>query len=42
MKKNLLCAAFTIISFAAFAQDVPDASQWKVGDDVSEAVGFGN
>ena len=42
MKKILLCAAFTIISFAAFAQDVPDASQWKVGDDVSEAVGFGN
>ncbi len=42
MKKLLLTAAFAIMSFAAFAQDAPDASTWKVGDDVSEAVNFGN
>ena len=42
MKKLLLCAAFTMMSFAAFAQDAPNASEWKIGDDVSEAVGFGN
>jgi len=42
MKKLLLFAAFALMSFAAFAQDAPDASQWKIGDDVSEAVGFGN
>ena len=42
MKKLLLCAAILMTSFAAFAQDAPDASQWKIGDDVSEAVGFGN
>lgn len=42
MKKLLLCAAFAMMSFAAFAQDAPNASEWKIGDDVSEAVGFGN
>ena len=42
MKKLLLFAAFAMMSFAAFAQDVPDVSDWKIGDDVSEAVGFGN
>ena len=42
MKKLLLFAAVMMMSFAAFAQGAPDASQWKVGDDVSEAVGFGN
>ena len=42
MKKLLLSAAFAFISYAAFAQEAPNTTQWKVGDDVSEAVGFGN
>ena len=42
MKKLLLSAAFAIMSFAAFAQEIPNATQWKIGDDISEAVGFGN
>ena len=42
MKKLLLTATFAMMSFAAFAQDAPNASEWKIGDDVSEAVGFGN
>ena len=42
MKKLLLSAAFAFISVAVFAQEAPDATQWQVGDDVSEAVGFGN
>ena len=42
MKKLLLSAAFAFMSFAAFAQEIPNATQWKIGDDISEAVGFGN
>ena len=42
MKKLLLSAAFALMSFAAFAQEVPNATQWKIGDDISESVGFGN
>ena len=30
------------MSFAAFAQEIPNATQWKIGDDISESVGFGN
>ena len=42
MKKLLLTAAFALMAFAAFAQDAPSAIQWKVGDDISADVNFGN
>lgn len=41
MKKLLLSVAVALMGLAASAQ-APDASQWQVGDEVSEAVGFGN
>ena len=42
MKKTLLAATLLLTSsVSAFAQ-VPDASGWKVGDEITEQVGFGN
>jgi len=41
MKKILLLAVTALWGISAFAQ-TPDVSAWKIGEDVSEAVGFGN
>ncbi|MBQ9363624.1 MAG: hypothetical protein IJT97_09450 [Bacteroidaceae bacterium] len=42
MKKILLTASLLIASMSATFAQVPDASQWKVGDEITDQVNFGN
>ena len=42
MKKLLLFGASLLLSLAMQAQPTIDTSDWKEGDDISDAVGFGN
>lgn len=42
MKKLLLLGASLLLSVAIQAQPTIDSSNWKEGDDISDAVGFGN
>lgn len=42
MKKILLTASLLIASMSATFAQVPDASKWKVGEEITEAAGLGN
>ena len=43
MKKFLLSAAMLLLgAVATFAQEIPDASSWNVGDEITNQVGWGN
>ena len=42
MKKTLLTASLLISSMTATFAQMPDASGWKVGDEITEQIGWGN
>ena len=42
MKKTLLTASLLLASMTSVFAQMPDASQWKVGDDITDKVGWGN
>lgn len=42
MKKSLLTAALLLTGMTASFAQMPDASQWKEGDEITEQVGWGN
>ena len=42
MKKTLLTASLLLASMTSVFAQVPDASQWKVGDEITDKVGWGN
>ena len=42
MKKCLLLAALFVTSMAATFAQVPDASKWKEGDEITTLIGWGN
>ena len=42
MKKFLLTASMLVMGVVATFAQVPDASKWKVGDDISNDISWGN
>ena len=42
MKKILLTASLLVASMSATFAQMPDASKWKVGEEITESVGLGN
>ena len=42
MKKTLLTASLLLASMTSVFAQMPDASQWKVGDEITDKVGWGN
>lgn len=42
MKRNLLTASMLFVGMTATYAQLPDASSWKVGDEITDQIGWGN
>ena len=42
MKRNLLTASMLFVGMTATYAQLPDPSSWKVGDEITDQIGWGN